>query len=159
MREPIVDIVPATDDHAIALSLCMRGDDRAEVAASHGHQPLEALRASLGMSPGALALLIDGKVACIWGVAPINILTGFGAIWLLTGTLVDRYPKLFLKTCKQELPKLTSRWPQLLNFIDARYGKALRWARWAGFEVKPVPEPFGVAGHLFHQCRIGERST
>ena len=47
---------------------------------------------------------------------------------------------------------MVARWLTLFevlqNVVDARYGAALRWMRWLGFEIGP---PFAMAHGLFRR--------
>jgi hypothetical protein len=145
-----LEVRDAIAEDCAALAKTMRPEDMAEVLASGGFTPLRALVASRKASADTRVLLVDGEVAAMWGVVPLPM-DGAGAVWLLTGTAVDRAPTAFLRKCREELGRIRATWALLVNFIDARHAKALRWARWLGFEVGS-PEPFGVAGLPF--CHV-----
>lgn len=146
---PTLEITRATENHAKALAPMMRPEDVAEVLASGGYTPESALADALGMSSESFAVMLGAEVAALFGVAPVALLGGVGAVWMLTSRIVDECPVAFLRACRRELPRLLQRWPVLVNAIDARYSRALRWAAWAGFEVGD-PVPFGTAGLPFH---------
>lgn len=151
----IVSIALATQAHAEALAPNLRPEDTAEVLASGGFTPLEALTASLAASDEAFALLFDGEVVALWGVAPIRAgILGppvAGAVWLLGSPALSKHRRHWLRLCRPAVAGILERWGVLVNAIDARYGAALRWARWLGFTVDD-PAPGGVGGEMF--CRI-----
>lgn len=151
-----VQLLPATPAMAEELARTMRPEDAAEVFASSGKGPHAALVDSIERSDGALALLFDGEVAAMWGVAPVpgtapTLLGGplVGVVWLLTGAAVSRRRNTFLRLCRPAVRGLLRRYPVLVNAIDARYQVAVRWARWLGFRVDE-PVPFGFEGRPFH---------
>lgn len=141
--------VKATEEHAKALAPWMRIGDRLEVEANSGRNPLEALLESMRVSTITRAALIDDEVAAIFGVSPVDALGGVASVWMLTGEIVDEIPYLFLRKSRSQVDELLQEWPILINFIDARYDRALRWVRWLGASVG-AEIPFGVAGLPFH---------
>jgi hypothetical protein len=149
------EMVPATEAHARELALTMRMEDAREVMASAGWTPLQALLESLKVSDSPKTLLVDGSPAAIWGVMPVDLVNGVGAIWLLTGDAVNRWPMAFLRRCRAEVRRLHERWPVLVNAIDARYETACRWAFWLGFDVEdPAPMPGAVTDLPFRRIEL-----
>lgn len=156
-----VQLVPALRAHAEALAPLMRAEDAAEVLASGGYGPLEALLDALSMPGGeAWACLFDGEVAALFGTAPLRARASAlggrtGVVWLLGGRALARNRKAFVRTSRQLLPLLFEPgggpvYSSLINYVDARYAGALRWAAALGATVHP-PEPFGAARMPFHR--------
>ena len=150
----LLTIRPATAEDAVELAKTMRPEDAAEVYASGGFDPATAVLESFRLSVNPQVALIDGELAAMWGVAPINLATGFGVVWMLTGAAVWKAPLLFLRASKREVERLASHWNCLVNAIDARYERAVRWAKWLGLKVD-APRPFGFLGLPFHHIQIG----
>jgi hypothetical protein len=152
MRSDVHQVVPATEAHARALAPRLRAGDVAEIRATAGVGPLDGLLSSLsGTCAGggqAWALLIGGEVAALWGVRPLTDLHHVGVVWLLTGDLVDRHRRIFMERSRAELRALLRPFAVLRNYIDARYSRALRWARWTGAELGQ-PRRFGVEARDF----------
>ncbi|MCR4296521.1 MAG: hypothetical protein NUW21_13380 [Elusimicrobia bacterium] len=147
-----VEILPATLDHALDLAPRLRAEDAAEVLASSGRSPFEALAFAVAYSDEASALLFDGEVACLYGVAAIRE-SFLGppvawSIWLLGSDALRRHRRTFVRLSREVVAILRARYAVLFNFVDARYVAALRWAEWLGFEVGE-PRPYGVAGLPF----------
>lgn len=133
----------------------LRREDLAEVEAE-GYAPMrKSLEMSLAMS-GSQAWTVrrDGKIMAMWGVVEVNLLGGVAVPWALTTTEVDRHPKDFLRETLLSVRRLRSQYALLWNRVDARYTKALRWAKRAGFEVG---SPITFKGYTF--CLITMRGV
>lgn len=153
-----VEIVPATTEHAYELAPRMRAAEVDEVCASGRHTPLGALLAGLEVSDLRFTALFDGQVACMWGVVPMrrsSLVGRIGAVWLLTSDLVEQHPKTFWKHCRRELARLfgPGGYDLLVNAIDARHDKAVRWARRLGFPLEDAAA-FGAEQLPFHWFRV-----
>lgn len=144
-----VSIRQATPEDAAFLAEHLRPVEVEEVRAATGQEPLQAILAGLRDSAECWSLLFDNELAGIWGVVPAS--DGVGVAWLLTTDLVERRAKTFWRACLVLAPAVLKHWPLLINAIDARHTKALRWAKRLGFKLE-APEPFGVAGMPF--CRF-----
>jgi hypothetical protein len=155
MRGDVHQLVPATEAHARALAPHLRAGDVAEIRATAGVGAeaglLGSLRGTLAGGGEAGALLIGGEVAALWGVRPLTDLRQVGVVWLLTGELVERHRHLFAGLSMFVLAKLLDEYPVLCNWVDARYRRALRWARWTGAQLEE-PRPFGVEARWFHKA-------
>jgi hypothetical protein len=131
----------------------MRPEEVLECAA-HGLTPEGALLDSLERSEEAYAAIFDGQVACLFGVVHLATWNGerIGGAWLLTSDLVERHRKAFWRACRPALLELFERWDVLVNAIDVRHEKAIRWAERLGLQLGPA-EPFGLAGEPFRAFR------
>lgn len=133
----------------------MRAADAAEVLASGGFTPLEAVEISLGQSTQALAIHIGGELACIAGVAALpfsgTVLTAepTGAVWLLTTPVVEERPKTFYGLSRRFVGAFLSLYPTLVQYVDARHTKALSYLEHLGFDIFDAV-PFGVSQLPFH---------
>lgn len=158
MAAPDVQVAEATLADAAALAPFLRPEDAAEVRASGNLSPLEALQQSLGLSSQAWAVRFDGEVVALFGLAPLEGQTWVGGSslavpWALTGRGVaatSRRRRAFWALSRRVFASFARRYT-LVQYVDARYGAALRWAARLGFTVEP-PRPFGHAGLPF--CRI-----
>jgi hypothetical protein len=151
---PRIHVEPATLEHALALAPRMRADDAAEVCASHDMTPLEALRSGLERSqPHAWAGFIDGELAAMFGLSRAPFLATSVCPWLLTSDVVERHPRAFWIACREVVRQWVTTHHELEQWVDARYTRALRWARRLGFQVEPA-EPFGAHGLPFHRIHM-----
>lgn len=94
----------------------------------------EGVRASCAKSE-SWAVRVDGELLGIFGLSPISYVPDVVQPWLLTTSLADRKPVLFVRLSKELFSVLRRRHDGMINFVDARYERALRWARMLGFEV------------------------
>lgn len=146
-----VEIEHADIRHAELVAANMREDDRREIEASHGGDHFRICMESIRSSRRAYALLLDGEVAAIFGVAPAG---DAGAIWALTTKAVERHPVTFYRMSKLALEVFRAEFYLLFNAVDARYTRAVQWVQRLGFGVTP-PQPFGSAGLPFHFISYG----
>lgn len=156
----MVDVLiePATLAHAELLAPLLRDADAAEVRASHGLAPREALVQSVKVSVVSYAMLFNSEVAALFGVAPYrwrpDATLAVGLCWALTGRAVSRYPKEFWRQSRPALALLRQACPYLLNMVDARYTASLRWLERLGFTISHEV-PFGIEQLPFHLAQIG----
>lgn len=142
------EVVPATPEHAEELALTMREADVAELWASSLCEPREALINGIKCSDQAMTGLLDGEVACMFGVTPTSMLGGNGIVWMLGSDLIEQHPKHFLRRCRAEVAVMARNYDVLHNWVDDRNVKSIRWLRWLGFTVES-PQARGAAGLPF----------
>ncbi len=138
---PKIRVWPVTQAHVVDLAWRMRPADIAEVRASAGFSPLEAVEKSVACSSHCGALVVDGELLAIFGAGPTN------------GTDVEKHHRAFLQATRGIIAELLKDFAHLRNAIDARNTRALRWARWAGFTIEAAV-PYGVEGVPFHPISI-----
>lgn len=150
-----VTVVATEDWHIAALVADMREADIDEVTASVGGDLGRIVRASVDASVGPRTALIDGEVACIFGVAPLGGMLGStGAPWMLGTRLLDRHPGALMRHCRRYVAEMLALYPRLINFVDARNVRSIRWLKRLGFTFHPAA-PYGVAGLPFHRFEMG----
>ncbi len=137
---------------ALYLAPRLRPADADEVRASHGVAPREALLLCLQSASHAYSLMIDNKVVGMFGVSPVE--EGVGSPWMLCSDEAHRASAQFLRINQKWVDVLQSKYPLLMNYVDARNTKAIRWLRWCGFRLIAL-RPYGVEGRPFYEfCRI-----
>ncbi len=146
-----IQIVPARPAHAELLAPTMRREDVAEVLAFGGFSPLGALLDSLRLSDRAYAVSFDGELAALFGIVPGPFLSREAVPWLLTGEAIERHPVSFWRASREVVDYWAQQYPVLVQWVDARYERALRWAARLGFRVA-APAPLLPGGLPF--CRI-----
>ncbi len=148
-------IVPAHIDHVDYIARNMSDADRAEVAASVGISPREALVQSLEASVLAWTGMVgDSRPVCMYGVSPIDILGGVGSPWLLGTGDLPRHAKTFLKFNREYIPKMLEVFPVLVNWVDARHVAAIRWLNRLGFQFDVEPVAYGPWGMPFYRFEM-----
>lgn len=151
MVQPAID--PATLEDILELAPRVRQADADEMRASHGLNPMEGLTQSLALSTHAWAGKLDGRVVCVFGVAPATVLTGDGMPWFVASDDIARHQILFLRFCKPVVHEMLRMYPRLFNWVDARNRKAIRWLKWLGFELHPA-KPWGYTQMPFHKFEM-----
>jgi hypothetical protein len=132
----------------------MRAEDAAEVLAARGHSPIEALGDALWQSTQAFTLVAGDKVLCMTGLIPLHLHNVQAAnAWLLTGDAVESHKVAFLRASRFAITLYLEEYPVLVNYIDARYSRALAWAKWLGFDVCEA-RPYGIDGEPFHEISL-----
>lgn len=110
----------------------------------------QAVLGSPKQSNWTLTFLVNGELACVMGLAPLDGMLGRrGVPWMLGTDVVDRHPGALMKTCPRYIAGMLTQYPHLLNFVDARNTKSIRWLRRLGFTIHPA-QPYGVAQLPFH---------
>lgn len=144
-----VKIRAVRPDDVEVLLANMRQPDIDEVTASCG-DVRKALVEGVESSDLIAAAEFDGELACIFGCAPIRGFLGTqGAPWMLGTDKLDRHPSALMRHCRPYIEAMQQRYPHLLNFVDARNTRSIRWLKRMGFTFHPAV-PYGVAQLPFH---------
>jgi len=144
-----VTFEPVTAADIEELVANMRQADRDEIAASGTPDPEEAITFSCASSSWCRAVRFDGKLACIFGVGCVSLLTGTGAPWLLGTDVITKNQRAFIKHSRPYIRRMLQTYPRLVNMVDARNTRAIRWLERMGFKLYG-PTPTGVQGLPFH---------
>lgn len=147
-------IVPATLDHARMMAPNLRAAEIRELRDGDGVEPEAALLREIDRSVSAWSWIVDGEVACMWGIVAPNLLDHSAYPWFLSTALVERHARSFARACKTLLPELLERHPHLVGMVDARYTLSVRWLEWLGAKLGD-PVPWGMASEPFRCFEIG----
>lgn len=148
-------IVPAHTDHLFWLANHMSEDDRTECAAM-GLGPFRALELGLQHSVATWTALKvpEHRPLCMFGCAPLGgVLSGVGTPWFLSTPELRKYAIRFLKDCDTYLSRMFDIFPTLIEYVDARHKRGLKWVRWLGFAVTG-PEPWGPFGMPHYRAEM-----
>lgn len=146
-------IRPTEPGDAARLFANLRPSDLTECQA-YGQADIAAgIEASVRRSVLCWTALVDGEVAAILGVAPLNILTGMGSPWMLGTPLVDRYQRVLVRKTPEYIARMLKAFPHLVNFVHARNTTSVRWLRRLGFTLHEAV-PFGPLGEPFHPFEL-----
>lgn len=139
------------------LATHLRDDDRRELAAARGEgTPVAGLivRAVHQSSHCWTAANDDDDAIAVFGVAPISMLGGLGSPWLLATDEAFRHPRALVTEGRRYLAIMRTLYPRMVNHVDARNLRSIRWLKRLGFTVHPAT-PYGLAGEPFHKFEIG----
>ena len=146
-------IVPARVEHIPHVAENMREADRVEIRAMTRQTPYEALEQGLRDSSHVWAGTADDVPFCLFGVAPLTLLSGTGVPWMLGTDSVKMHARAFLRHNRPVVETMRKPYRRLENWVDARNVLSIRWLRWLGFTIEK-PEPIGRDGELFHCFRM-----
>jgi hypothetical protein len=127
-----------------------RQGDIDELYASNLATPADALE--YGAKHGnCFVALADERPICAFGIVPYSVLNGIGIPWMVGTVDLDRYAMGFIRRCRTDLKGFFGEWAILVNVVDARNEKGIRWLSWLGFTIhSAVPYgPFKIPFHPF----------
>lgn len=145
----------ATPKHALSMLGRFRQADMDELMDGYGMSPMSAILYSLNVSPKTWALLHNGRVVAVGGVANSDR-PGTGYPWMITSTDMDvpEIGRAFLHMSRPILRTMLELFPRLENYVDSRNTKAIAWLKWLGFEIHEA-KPYGMFGAMFHHFEMG----
>ena len=147
------EVTLATFEDVVELAAAVREPDRKEIWRSSAVSPEGALRRALRVSDVVWTGRYDGEMVCMFGVAPVSILTGIGSPWMVGTDLIEKHARPFLRANKTYIEDMLRRYPVLMNYADTENVVAVRWLEWLGFKMSP-PKPYGPFGFLFHRFEM-----
>jgi len=146
-----IEIVQAVSKHAHFLAPFLRQQDKNEVLASGGRDPLEALLRSVELSDPDMCwtALIDGYPEVMWGVAGNPDNPSVGCVWLLSSEEMYKHKRRFLLESASYVSKMQSRYDTLFNYVHAVNTTSQKWLLSLGFTAHERVEEYGVAKEPF----------
>jgi hypothetical protein len=124
----------------------MRQEDKNEIWHLARVTPMEALQRAMESCRYNRAVLLDGKVVCIFGVGGEK--GGVGVPWMLASDLLKKIRKPFLRECSSYLEEMSEGYSHLFNVAWTKNTEHIRWLKWMGFNFG-TPEPMGPDGEYF----------
>ena len=94
----------------------------------------ECMRRSIEIWHG----LVDGEVACAWGLIPPTLLSEHAYLWLLTTDIVAEHKFLFVRHSQRYVEEALKYYPSIIGDTDVGNTQAIRWLRWLGAEFFEV---------------------
>jgi hypothetical protein len=135
----------------------LRPADRQELRASRGgNLPFADIIARAVLVSSQVWVWAEGAEdtpVAIFGVAPISLLDGLGSPWFLSTERAYKSPRSLVANGRHYIAKMRESYPNLLNYVDARNDKSIRWLKHLGFTLHPA-EPYGVDGEPFHKFEM-----
>lgn len=141
---------PATPDDIRQVALRLREDDRREVRAVTGLDPLLALHPQ-GLEGRWVQTAGIVRPEILFGVDPVFDHPEVGLIWLLGTDEVFANPVEFAVTSRRIFDDIHSRYPVLTNFMDARNTRHRKFVEWLGFRVLRTIPAWGAESRPFHE--------
>ena len=155
MRWQAVEVRPVEAGDAAELATNLREQDRAELDAAGHPDHLRTLRTAVSMSDWSRTALVGGRLACMFGVAPMGgLLDPRGVPWMLGTDLVPQNRRALARLAPQYIRAMLQTYPHLLNTVHARNALAVRWLQRAGFTLAPAHDVNGEPFHLFEMRHV-----
>lgn len=125
----------------VAISATDRAELRSMIASSPHIKMTEresqSLDACLLISDGVYVGLVDGKIACVWGLVPPTLLSTQAYLWLYTSSLVEEHKFLFVRNSQRWIESALEEYPNIVGFCHSDNASAKRWIKWLGGEFAP----------------------
>ena len=125
----------------------MRKEDRQEVLAYGGGEPLEAMVSGFIHSDDPRTVLVGDEPVAMFGSGIVE--EGVGAVWLLGTDGIKDIKVQFLRESKYWLNQLYEDYDLLFNFVDERNEVHIKWLKWLGFTFLKRHENFGFENRPF----------
>jgi ribosomal protein S18 acetylase RimI-like enzyme len=143
-----IEIRPAVEADAELLAPRLRIQDRDEIYAVTGLEPLAVLRDGVTNSDPCFAVMdAHGLLLALFGAIPNE--RGRGKVWLLGAPELMRRRFAVARLSREWLGVLHSRYATLWNYVDERNQAHIRWLKWCGFEFTRREEEFGFEHRPF----------
>ena len=78
--------------------------------------------------------LVNGEVACMWGLIPPTLLSDTAYLWLLTTNLVEEHKFLFVRHSQMYVKEALNYFPNIVGDVMVTNVGAKRWLKWLGAE-------------------------
>ena len=124
----------------------MRQEDKDEIWHLSRLTPHDALVASYEFCSYNMTVLLDNRVALIFGVGGEK--GRVGVPWMLASPLLQKVRKPFLREAKSFLDEMAAGYPVLTNMAWSKNTEHIRWLKWMGFTFLPAV-PMGPDGELY----------
>ena len=139
----------ATMDDLYHVSNNMRDADIAEVYASSGRYPWEALLRGFKVSTLCKAIVVDDVPIAIYGASETS--KDVAAVWMLGTDDIIKYARPWLRQSKEAMDELHDVYPMLYSFVDARNEVHIKWLRWVGYTFVAEHKNYGHGQLPFYE--------
>lgn len=152
-------VVPALPEHAYVIAANPRPEDVEEVRAASGADVLTAMLKGIRHSEKAFTGMADGVPILVGGVVLDSMVCNIGTPWMIASKELDKHAVAFIRLCREPIMEILGGYDTLINHVDARNKRAIRWLKWIGFKVESEPKEFGLSKLPFHRfemeaCRV-----
>lgn len=136
---------------ALILSMKLREQDYHELQAMHGLgvDTRNILDSAMQSSKECYTVELDGEVICMFGVSVFNQEKNLGCPWMLGSEKLTRVARDIIIQGRAYTSKWLESYSGLINFVDARNSKSLRFLKHIGFYIHE-PMELGVMMMPFH---------
>ena len=142
---------PSLEKDAYELAPRLRKADLDEIDAASGDNPLQALIRGYQYSYQPFTILVNDKVAGMFGVVPLDQQFVVGAVWLLGSDDIFNVRMPFARQSRMWVDVVHKPFNVLTNWVDERNSVHIRWLKWIGFKFIAKCERFGYRNLPFYE--------
>jgi len=134
----LIQIIPADEAHIDRIAKHARESDINEAAVT-GQSIREGLEEGVRLSVWAWTILAEDKPIAMFGASPSPVI-GIGIAWMIGTPEMDHNKIAILRRTKQFVTRMHNKvFHVLMNYVDGRNDKSIRWLKWCGFKMNKNP--------------------
>ena len=133
----------------------LREQDKKEILASNGLEPLRALQQAFKVSSECNTIIHeDGSNVGMFGLAGNDV---FGSPWLVGSDKLLETKRVMLPVSAKWVEEMNDLHPLMLNYVHAENKVSMKWLKSLGFQFINLVKEYGVGKQPFYQfVRIKE---
>jgi hypothetical protein len=98
--------------------------------------PAKELVDMLGKSTRAFVGLIDGEVACLWGIHAKTLLADAAYLWMVTTPAVEEHPFVFVRHSQRMAQTILAEYSTIEGHVLVDNKVSAKWLKWLGAEIE-----------------------
>ena len=149
-------VVEAERAHCRLLAEAMDEAGRAMIRRYWGIEPAEGLERSFEASSLCWTILVDGRVAGMFGCSGGE--GGTGCAWMTTAPDIEKVRLRFIRRSRQYIDRMLQRHGTLISWAHVENRPLLAWLQWSGFRVEEREGDF-LKCVLSQHPPVGEHKT
>lgn len=126
---------PCEEHHVNRIIESLHSGNIAEFKALTGSSDKKELMESVSLSDEVYAVMVDDKVAAIFGLRELSKLTKRAYPWLVCSELINEYGITFLKHFKKMMKSMQERFNALECIIYSENTEVVKMLEWVGFKI------------------------
>ncbi len=123
-------VVSASPAHLTGLGHNLRQEDRDEILAASGLDPMAGLLACAKLTPDLWAAVIGDEPIAVFGAAPVDSDTA--GPWMMASDRLREHRFWMARESITWFDRLALQYRRLTNWVDARNENHARWLEWLG---------------------------
>jgi hypothetical protein len=130
----IVKIEEARPVHVYEILRNLRSLDQPKFARIE--DPAKALIDMLHKSTRAFVGLIDGEVACLWGMHAKTLLADAVYLWMVTTAAAEAHPFVFVRHSQRMKEAILEEYGTIEGHVFVDNAVSAKWLKWLGAELE-----------------------
>lgn len=107
----------------------------------------KTIKTCMAMSEKCWVGLVDGELACLWGLIPPTIMSEQAYLWLVVTPLVEDHKFVFVRHSQIMVKRMLEEYPRIVGHTAISNDRGIRWLKWLGAtfsEPKGALMPFVI---------------